>query len=186
MQSTRAQADLLTVADYRATPDGTRYQLVEGDLYLMSPAPTRFHQDIVLNLAEILRTFLRTHPIGKVYISPIDVYLDEHNVVQPDVVFVSNERQEILTDDGMHGAPDLTIEVISPSNAQLDKTAKRRVYARHGVKELWLVDPTLRQIHLYNFARDPAKAVRILDDDESFDSAQLPGLMISAAEVFKR
>jgi Uma2 family endonuclease len=186
MQPTRAQAELLTVEDYRATPDGKRYQLVEGDLYLMSPAPNRFHQDIVLNLATILRGFLREHPIGKVYVSPIDVYLDDHNVVQPDVVFVSNERREILTDDGMHGAPDLAIEVISPSNAQLDKTAKRRVYARDGVKELWLVDPTLRQIHLYDFARDPAKAVRILDDDETFVSALLPGLTIAAQDVFRR
>jgi Uma2 family endonuclease len=186
MQPTRVQAELLTVEDYRATPDGTRYQLVEGDLYLMSPAPTRFHQIIVLNIAEMLRTFLRNHPVGEVYISPIDVYLDDHNVVQPDVVFVSNERREILTDDGMHGAPDLVVEVVSPSNAQLDKTAKRRVYARHGVKELWLIDPTLRQIHLYDFARDPAKAVRILDDDETFVSALLPGLTIAAADVFKR
>jgi Uma2 family endonuclease len=174
------------VEDYRATPDGTRYQLVEGDLYLMSPAPTRFHQIIVLNIAEMIRAYLRTRPNGEVYVSPIDVYLDDHNVVQPDVVFVSNERREILTDDGMHGAPDLVVEVVSPANAQLDKTAKRRVYARHGVKELWLVDPTLRQVHLYDFARDPAKAVRILDDDETFVSALLPGLTIAAAEVFRR
>lgn len=186
MQPTPAHAELLTAEDYRATPDGTRYQLVEGELYLMSPAPNRFHQDIVLNIAEMLRVFLRTHPIGKVYISPIDVYLDDHNVVQPDVLFVSNERLGILADDGLHGAPDLTVEVISPAHAQLDKTAKRRVYARHGVKELWLVDPTLRQIHLYEFARDPAKAVRILDDDESFVSPLLPGLTISASEVFRR
>lgn len=186
MQPTRAHAELLTVDDYRATPDGTRYQLVEGDLYITSPAPTRFHQDIVLNLATILRGFLRANAIGKVYVSPIDAYLDEHNVVQPDVVFVSDERREILTNDGMHGAPDFVIEVISPSSAQLDKTAKRRVYARHGVKELWLVDPTLRQVHLYDFARDRAKAVRFVEDDEKFESALLPGLTVNAAEVFKQ
>ncbi|MGH7945443.1 MAG: Uma2 family endonuclease [Opitutaceae bacterium] len=186
MQPTRAQAELLTADDYRATPDGTRYQLVEGDLYLISPAPNRFHQDIVLNIATMLRAFLRNNPIGKVYVSPIDVYLDDHNVVQPDVVFVSNARFDILADDGLHGAPDLAVEVISPSNAQLDKTAKRRVYTRHGVKELWLVDPTLRQIHLYEFARDPAKAVRLVEDDETFQSALLPGLTVNAVEVFKR
>jgi Uma2 family endonuclease len=186
MRPTHAHAELLTVEDYRATPDGTSYQLVEGELYLMSPAPSRFHQDIVLNIAEILRTFLRNNPLGKVYISPIDVHLDDHNVVQPDVLFVSVGRLGILTDDGVHGAPDLAVEVISPAHAQLDKTAKRRVYARHGVKELWLIDPTLRQIHLYEFSRDPAKAVRILDDDESFGSALLPGLTIAGSDVFKR
>jgi len=178
-------ADLLTVEDYRAMPEGTRYQLVEGDLYLMSPAPNRFHQIIVLNIAEMLRAFLRTHPIGEVYISPLDVYFDDHNVVQPDVVFVSKSNIEILTDDGIHGAPDLVVEVLSPRSAALEKI-KRRVFARHGVKEYWLVDPTLQQIHLYDLARDPAKAGRILDDGESFQSALLPGFSIAATEVFKR
>ena len=102
------------------------------------------------------------------------------------MAFVANAHAMILTDDGMHGAPNLVIEVVSPSTAQLDKTAKRRVYARAGVKEMWLVDPVLRQIHLYDFARDPAKAVRILDEDESFASPLLPGLTIAAFEVFKR
>jgi Uma2 family endonuclease len=92
----------------------------------------------------------------------------------------------MLADDGVRGAPDLVIEVVSPSTAQLDKTAKRRVYARSGVKEMWLVDPVLRQIHLYDFARDPAKAVRIVDEDESFGSPLLPGLTISATDVFAR
>jgi Uma2 family endonuclease len=179
-------AALLTVEDYRATPDGTRYQLVEGDLHLMSPAPSRFHQDIVLNVAEMLRTYLRTHQVGKVYVSPIDVYLDDHNVVQPDVVFVSAANSGILTDDGIHGAPDLVVEIVSPSTAQLDKTAKRRVYARAGVKEMWLVDPLLRQVHLYEFTKQPTKAVRLVDEDETFGTVMLPDLMIAAADVFKR
>ncbi len=86
----------------------------------------------------------------------------------------------------IHGAPDLVIEVLSPATAQLDKTTKRRVYARTGVQEMWLVDPLLLQIHLYDFARDPKKAVRILEDDETFETALLPGLTVAAAEVFKR
>jgi Uma2 family endonuclease len=179
-------AEMLTVEDYRATPEGTRYQLVEGDLYLMAPALNLFHQDIAMNLGEILRAHVRRHRLGRVFIAPADVYLDEHNVVQPDVLFVSAARANILADDGVHGAPDLVVEIVSPSHAQLDKTAKRRVYARHGVKEMWLVDPTLRQIHLYEFARNPAKAVRILDDDESFESTLLPGLTVAAPDVFKR
>ena len=108
MQPTRGQAELLTVDDYRATPDGTRYQLVEGELYLMSPAPNRFHQDIVLNIASFLRAYLHTSAQGKVYVSPIDVYLDDHNVLQPDVLFVSNARLEILA------AMVCTVPPISP------------------------------------------------------------------------
>jgi Uma2 family endonuclease len=80
----------------------------------------------------------------------------------------------------------LVVEIVSPSTAQLDKTSKRRVYVRAGVKEMWLVDPLLRQVHVYDFARDPAKAVRLVEDDETFESALLPGLTIAAADAFKR
>jgi len=181
------ETDLLTVEDYRATPDGTRYRLVEGELYLMAPAPDLFHQSIAGNIFPLLSRHLekKPHP-GKVFIAPCDVYLDDNNVVQPDVFFVSNARAKLLADDGIRGAPDLVIEVLSPATARLDKTTKRRVYARTGVREMWLVDPILLQIHLNDYARDPKKAVRILEDDETFETAVLPGLAVAAAEVFKR
>ena len=187
MQPAIIETDLLTIEDYRATPDGTRYQLVEGELYTMAPAPNLFHQSVSGNIFLLLSRHLEKKPhLGKVFIAPCDVYLDANNVVQPDVFFVSTARLGLLADDGIHGAPDLVIEVLSPATAQLDKTTKRRVYARTGVQEMWLVDPLLLQIHLYNFARDPKKAVRILEDDETFETALLPGLTVAAAEVFKR
>ncbi len=185
MPPSNVRFELLTAEDYRATPEGSRYQLVEGEL-IMAPAPNRFHQEIITSLVILLANHARARCLGKVYAAPFDVYLGEHDVVQPDVVFVSNERQHILTDDGAHGAPDLVIEVLSPSSAQLDKKRKRGVYARAGVKELWLIDPILLQIHLYDFAREVAKAVHILDEDESFETPLLPGLTIAAADVFKR
>ncbi len=185
MPPTTTRAELLTGEDYRATPEGSRYQLVEGEL-IMAPAPNRFHQRIVANLHLVLAPHARAKGLGEIYIAPFDVYLGEHDVYQPDLIFVSQERLHILADDGARGAPDIVIEVISPSNAQLDKKRKRGIYARAGVKELWLVDPILLQIHLYDFAGDPARAARILDDDETFTSPLLPGLTIAAAEVFKR
>ncbi|HEX9786059.1 MAG TPA: Uma2 family endonuclease [Opitutaceae bacterium] len=185
MPQSTAKPELLTVEDYRATPEGSHYQLVEGEL-LMAPSPSRFHQEIIWNLVRILDRYLQQHPCGKAFVAPFDVYLTEHDVYQPDVIFVSNERAHILADDGAHGAPDLVIEVLSPSNAQLDKKRKRSIYAQAGVKALWLVDPILLQIHLYDFAHDPAKAMRIVDEDETFETLLLPGLTIAAAEVFKR
>jgi len=185
MPPTHVQTELLTADDYRATPEGTRYQLVEGEL-IMAPALNRFHQDILSNLHVLLTSHVRSKRLGKVYIAPFDVYLGDHDVVQPDVLFVSNERLGILQDDGAHGAPDLVIEILSPATAQLDKKRKRAVYARAGVKELWLVHPDMRQIHLYDFARDTMRAVRVLDDDESFDTPLLPELKIAAAEVFRQ
>lgn len=176
----------LTAEDYRQLPPGgPQYQLIEGELY-MAPAPNRYHQEIVGNLHVILRNYLHKHRIGRVYLAPFDVYLDDINVLQPDLCFVSKANSRILTDDGAHGAPDLVIEIISPSSAQLDKKHKRKVYARAGVKELWMIDPILLQIHLYDLARNPDKPTRISEDDETFESALLPGLKIEAVEVFRK
>src|SRR5438445_9899908 len=133
----------LTVEDYRLLPEtGPRYQLIEGDLH-MAPAPNRYHQDISYNLVMIIGKYLEKHRIGKVYAAPFDVYLDENNVHQPDVLFVS-KKNNILTPGGAEGAPDFIVEILSPKTAFLDKKSKRRVYARSGVKELWIVDPHLK------------------------------------------
>ncbi len=186
MQPTPNDTERLTIEDYRATPEGTRYQLVDGELYRMSPAPNLFHQEIVGNVFIILKKHADDNRLGRVLIAPCDVYLSTHNVVQPDVLFVAAANTGILAPDGVRGAPDLVVEIISLSTAQLDKTAKRRVYAGTGVKELWLIDPIQLQIHLYVFARDSAKAIRLVEDDETFESALLPGLTIASADVFKR
>ena len=178
-------AEMLTVEDYRATPEGTRYQLVEGDL-IIAPAPNLYHQDIAGKFYNLLANFLARKPIGRVFIAPCDVYLSEHDVVQPDVLFVAQANFGILAEDGVHGAPDLVVEVLSPATAQLDNKSKRRIYARAGVKGLWLVDPLLLQIQVYDFARDTAKPVQLVEEDETFSTALLPDLTISAAEIFKR
>ena len=178
-------AELLTVEDYRATPEGSRYQLVEGDL-IMSPSPNLFHQIITGKIHQLLANFFDQHPLGRAFISPCDVYLSEHDVVQPDVLFVATANLGILAEDGVHGAPDLVIEVLSPATAQLDKKSKRRIYARAGVKEVWLVDPLLLQIQRYDFARDQAKPVQLIEEDESFTTPLLPDFTLSAAEIFKR
>jgi Uma2 family endonuclease len=110
----------LTVEDYRLLPEtGPRYQLIEGALF-MAPAPNRFHQNIALNVAVILYRHLEKHAIGSVFTAPFDVYLDEINAVQPDVVFVA-KGNDILTAQGASGAPDFVVEVLSPKTAHLDK-----------------------------------------------------------------
>jgi Uma2 family endonuclease len=186
MQRATIAAEWLTAEDYRAMPeDGRRYQLIDGELH-MAPAPSLYHQTVSWNLAGLLSQYLKKHPVGQAFCAPCDVYLDVHNVVQPDLLLVANAHLGLLADDGIHGAPDLVIEILSPSTALLDTKTKRAIYARAGVKELWVVDPTLRQVHLYDFARDAAKAMRLVEDDETFGSPLLPGLDILAAEIFKR
>lgn len=185
MRPLPTETELLTVEDYRATPEGSRYQLVEGEL-IMAPAPNLQHQMIVWNLSQIFGRHLEKHPAGRMFFAPCDVYLSEHNVVQPDVLFVAKSRLGILSEDGVHGAPDLVVEVLSPSTAQLDTRTKRRLYAKHGVKELWLVDPSLLQIQRYDFARAAAKPVQLIAEAERFKTALLPGLTLTAAEIFRR
>ena len=124
--------------------------------------------------------------MGRAFVAPFDVFLSDNDVVQPDVFFVANDRLKALQDDGVHGAPDLVIEVLSPSTAQLDKKSKRRVYAQAGVKEMWLVDPSLLQIQRYDFAQDTAKPVQLIEENETFSTPLLPDLTLSAAEIFKR
>ena len=175
-----------TVADYRAMSEGPPYyQLVEGEL-IMAPSPSSFHQDIAANIHLLVANHVRKHRLGKVCIAPLDVFLSDANVFQPDVFFLSNASLPLFQADGIHGAPDLVVEIVSPSNGLLDKKRKRPVYARCGVKELWLVDPVLEQIHRYDFAIDQAKPVRVMDSDESFETPLLPGLVIDAADVFRR
>lgn len=182
----RAAEDVITVEDYRAMPEGPPYyQLIDGEL-IMSPSPNRYHQDIAGNVVRILDAFVRSQSLGRIYFAPMDVYLSDVDVVQPDVLFVSNANRHLLADDGIHGGPDLVVEIISPSNGQLEKRRKRPLYARHGVKEEWLIDPHLEQIHRYDFTSDVAKPVRVIDSEESFETPLLPGLVVNAADIFKQ
>lgn len=178
-------APMLTKEDYRLLPDsGPRFQLIEGELY-MSPAPNRYHQVISRNIEFMLLKYLEGHPLGDLYDAPFDVYLSENDVFQPDIVFVKKENFGVLTDAGVEGTPDFVVEILSPSNAYLDRNAKLRVYARTGVKELWLVDPATRLVQVYDLPRDSQRPAAAYGESDTFASAHFPGLAISGAEIFK-
>ncbi|HYT61939.1 MAG TPA: Uma2 family endonuclease [Haliangiales bacterium] len=176
----------LTVEDYRSLPDGgPRYQLIEGDLF-MAPAPNRYHQEISGNIYLLLAKYLEKHPIGKLYAAPFDVYFDEINVHQPDLVFVSRKNLSILTHAGAEGTPDFLVEILSPKTAGLDKKPKRRVAARSGVKELWIVDPETKLVHVYFLQKDAERPAATWSEKDTFASPHFPGLKIKGATVFKR
>ena len=175
----------VTAEDYRALPEGgPQYQLIEGDLY-MSPAPNRFHQDISRNIGLIIGNYLETHPIGTVYNAPFDVYLDHDNVFQPDFVFVARENYGVLTDAGVEGVPELVIEILSPGTAKLDRNAKQRVYARCGVKEMWLVDPETTTVAVYNLQQNAVQPAAVYAIGDQFTSGFFPGLVFSVARFFQ-
>ena len=176
----------LTKEDYRLLPDsGPRYQLIEGELY-MSPAPSRYHQVISRNIEFIVLKYLESDPRGEIYHAPFDVYLSEHDVFQPDIVFVAKENFKVLTDAGVEGTPDFVVEILSPSTAYLDKKSKLRVYARTGLKELWIVDPEPRLVQVYRLKENPSQPMATYGENDRFTSPHFPGLEISVAEIFKK
>jgi Uma2 family endonuclease len=180
-----SNAPAVTRYDYQEMPEGPPYyQVIEGDL-VMWPAPDTFHQSIAGRIHGIIWQFLEKHPLGEVFIAPLDVFLTDVNVYQPDVIFISKKRRSIIGKHGIEGAPDLAVEVLSPGTGRFDKGSKRKIYARTGVRELWLVDPEARRIHIYQLARNAEVPAATYDDHATFTSPLLPGLRIKTASVFK-
>ena len=138
--TTSKQKAKLTFEDYLNTPDDERYELLDGEL-IMAPSPNELHQIVAGRLGAKLLLFVEQRVLGQVFRAPYDVKLSDTNVVQPDVLFVSNERSGVRTPDNIQGAPDLVVEVQSPSTAQRDWNDKRSLYAQHGVTEYWLINP---------------------------------------------
>lgn len=125
---------------FELMPEGTLCQLI-NDVLIMSPAPTPSHQETSKKIFTYLNSFVNNNNIGEVFYSPIDVYLNSKNAYQPDIVFVSNERKDIIDwNKGIIGAPDLVIEILSKGNRKYDLQDKMKVYEEEGVKEYWAID----------------------------------------------
>ena len=175
----------LTVQDYLSIPeeDENRYELIDGELY-MAPAPTWEHQESIVNLASMLRDFVRANELGRVVTSPVDVYLSDEDVFQPDIVFVSIERLHIVQSSGVHGAPDLVIEMLSPSTEQRDLTIKRERYAMFDVKEYWLAAPIAKTITVLRLQNGSFEHIGVFTEGMTLETPLLPGLRMDVSEVF--
>ena len=145
-----------TIKDYQLLDEGSPYQLINGEL-IMSPSPTTPHQERSVDIIYQIRHFLKTNPIGKVYIAPTDVYFEEYNAYKPDILYISNEKKEIIKDDGIHGAPDMIIEILSRSTGYYDSNSKKKIYERYGVKEYWLIDPADDEVIGYELVKGKYK-----------------------------
>ena len=176
----------LTYESYLKTPDDERYELLDGELLVMEPAPLTTHQYVLGNLHHAVRSFLDEHNLGEVYISPTDVVLSDTNVMQPDLLFVSAERAHIVTRENIQGAPELVVEVLSPSTAERDKTLKLDLYARHGVKEYWLVDPNAKTVMVLLLGERGFEAVGTYGEGQILTSPTLAGFSLNLAGQFRR
>lgn len=135
--------------DYRLFPnDGKRHELIDGDHY-MSPSPQAPHQKTVTRLFYLLSNFVYRHKLGELFVAPFDIIFSEFDVLEPDLIFVSSRRLREIVKDWIRGAPDLVIEVISPSTEETDRTLKFKLYERYGVREYWLVSPEDRTIEIF-------------------------------------
>ena len=173
-----------TYADYRNAPEDKRYELLDGEL-VVSPAPKEVHQRVLGNLYLELSLFVRERHVGRVYLSPFDVVLTDTDVVQPDLLFVSNERAGIVTEDNARGGPDLVIEILSPSTAERDLTFKRALYARHGVTEYWLVDTDARTIEVLALGEQDFVRVQRYVAGERLTSPVLAGFSLDTSKIFR-
>ena len=172
-----------TVEDYLALPDDVRAELIGGELYV-TPSPTLRHQDAVAMIWRLLDGHAVRTGAGRAWVAPADVHLPSGDIVQPDVLFVRGDRMEIAR-DVVEGAPDLVVEVVSPSNAERDRVVKRDLYATNGVPAYWIVDPgegTIEVLRLEGAAYAPEG---YFEGDRVLATPAFPGLEVPLSRVFR-
>jgi len=179
-----AQPLRLTYDDYRAIPDdGRRYELIEGEIRIMS-SPATQHQRVSRNLGVLLHLHVNEHQLGEVLTAPLDVILDRGTVVQPDILFVSKLRLGVISKRGIEGPPDLVVEVLSESTQSFDRGAKRQVYARYGVDHYWIVDPEARALAEHVRSRNDYALLATHTAPAVCRTALFPDLQLELARVF--
>jgi len=172
-----------TVADYLNLPDaGERVQLIAGE-YVVNPSPSSSHQNAAMSLALSLAAHQRPRG-GYVAFAPLDVVLGDDTVVQPDLLVVVAARRSIVTAERVIGAPDLVVEILSPSTRKLDSVTKRDLYGKHGVREYWLVDPEAERVEVYVLAADRLELRELVDRGELRSREVLEGFAMPVADVF--
>ena len=176
---------MLTYEDYVCLPDdGKIYEILEGELEV-TPAPIPRHQDVSRNMEWIVQQYVRREGAGKVYDAPIDVVLDEHNIVQPDILFISTPRLHIIGEKNIQGMPDLIVEILSPSTQRRDRVLKLKTYARHGLAHYWILDPEQETLEAFELEGSTYRLVEALSGKASFEPSLFPGLTIDLAEIWE-
>lgn len=188
MERTMAEtATKLTYEDYLLFPDddGLRHEILDGEHYV-SPMPNVRHQTVVQNVYRVLDALVHPSRLGRLFCVGLDVLLSKHDIVVPDLLFVRAERAGMFTAANLPGAPDLAVEVLSPSGRKRDEVIKRDRYEQTGVAEYWLIDPKAETIKVFRLVdgRYGRPQLLSLRDSDSLTTPLLPGLEIPLAVVF--
>ena len=179
-----------TYEDYMSLPESMdrRYELLGGELFRV-PAPTTRHQRVSQRFELVLFNHVETHELGEILHAPIDVVFGqgcEREVAQPDIVFVARDRAHIVTEAEIAGAPDLVIEILSPGTEARDRSYKKTLYARYGVREYWIVDPNANTVEVYALAAQGYGAPRVYSGVDTLQSSVLLELRIPLEDVFRQ
>ena len=179
-----------THADYFATPEGERWELIDGVLYQMAAAPNLKHQDVSRNLIVRIEPHISRRRLGVLYHAPAALLLPGETAVEPDLFYVRLERSHIFTERACEGAPDLVVEILSPSNRRHDLERKRELYARHAIPEYWTLEPEGETVQVHTqpvitSAGYGEYAVRALYcAGDILTTAVIPGLSIPVTDIF--
>ena len=181
----RVEGTHLTYDDFLKLPDdGKRYEIIDGELYV-SPAPNIRHQNVSIVLSSRLFGHVKEGRRGRVFAAPTDVYLADDAIVEPDILFISRARLNIITAQHVRGAPDLVVEIISPSSTRTDQETKRDLYARYGVKHYWLAHPLEEWVRAYELGEDGAyELIAEGHKDDAFSAPPFPDLTIQLGELW--
>ncbi len=175
----------MTYEDLLLLPeDGLRHEIIDGEHYV-NASPIEKHQRVSYNLIVEIGIYLREHPVGRLYHAPFDVVFSQYDVVEPDLIFISNDRRQILTEKNIQGSPDLLIEILSASNRKYDEVTKHELYERTGVPEYWIVDPARDAVRVFrrNTAGRYERAAELSSED-TLTSPLFPTLEIHLDRIF--
>ena len=175
----------LTCQDYfdLDAPEGERYELIDGELIKLE-SPTEAHQGVSIALSSRMHIFTHANGLGLILHAPYDVVLSETDVVQPDILFVSNERARIRTPDNIQGAPDLLVEILLPSSAKRDWRDKFDLYAKRGVKEYWIIDPINPAIWITRLENGARETSGPYIEGDTASSSALAGFSVKVDDIF--
>ncbi len=175
----------LTYEDYCLLPnDGKRYEIIDGELFV-TPSPRRSHQKVVGNLYLYLAQFVKNKKLGEVYVAPFDVVFSRFDVVEPDILYISAARASVLTEKNVQGAPDLVVEVLSETTAEVDRTTKLKLYARFGVQEYWIIDPKGPSAEVYVRKGQLFELITKLSADGNLASTLFPGFSLPLSKLLE-
>ena len=160
------------------------YELINGEI-MRKQAPKPLHQLVAWNLTAAFVTFLAKNPIGRGFFAPIDVFFDKYNNTQPDVLFIKSDRSFIIDlENGIMGAPDLIVEIISPSSIKMNRFDKKELYKKFAVKEYWIIDPKNQTVEIHVFKDNDYTLHQFLEIEGVVNSTVMLGLDLDVKNVF--